>query len=147
MSDGRHERDLLAAFEDAGYAGMRAPSSGSATDRDLPDVLVGKRDHADRDLSRAYALELKTTSSTTAYADASEVDALERFAESFGARPRLVAKFKGRGTRTRFWIVPPREARLTDEGNYGLPHSDIEDRATQVALPPTDAARGEVRRV
>ena len=37
----RRERELVNRLDEAGFAVMRAPASGSATHRDLPDVLAG----------------------------------------------------------------------------------------------------------
>ena len=34
----RRERELVNALDEAGFAVMRAPASGAATDRELPDV-------------------------------------------------------------------------------------------------------------
>jgi len=145
---GRYERQLLGALEATGYAGMRAPASGGATDRDLPDLLVGTcaavtplGTYAD-----ALAIELKTTSSTTAYLDDSEITALERFAHDFGATPLLAVKFKrAGGTRSGYWLVPTTATRRTDSGRHGLPVSDIEERAVKVVYPATDAKDAEVR--
>ena len=148
MTGSQAERDLATALDACGWTVMRAPASGAGTGRDMPDVLAG---HAvenatlgDRPLSLPMAIELKTTSSTTAYVDAAEVTALKRFAHDFGATPYLAAKFKGTGTRTRFWLVPTTEARMTDGGAFGLPEASIEDRAVKVVLPATDAKDAEV---
>jgi len=37
----RRERELVNRLDDAGFAVMRAPASGGATQRELPDVLAG----------------------------------------------------------------------------------------------------------
>jgi len=141
----RYERELLGALEATGWAGMRAPASGGATDRDLPDLLVGRRK---RTLTKSLAIELKTTSSTTAYLDDAEITALERFAHDFGARPLLAVKFKrAGGTRSGYWLVPTTATRRTDSGRHGLPVSDIEERAVKVVYPETDAKDAEVRDV
>jgi hypothetical protein len=39
----RRERELVNKLDDAGFAVMRAPASGSATARDLPDGLAGEQ--------------------------------------------------------------------------------------------------------
>jgi len=146
---GKYERELLGALEATGWAGMRAPASGGATDRDLPDLLVGQDAGIDIDrrrASKALAIELKTTSSTTAYLDDAEITALERFAHDFGARPLLAVKFKrAGGTRSGYWLVPTTATRRTDSGRHGLPVSDIEERAVKVVYPATDAKDAEVR--
>ena len=37
----RRERELVNKLDEDGYAVMRAPASGAATERELPDVLAG----------------------------------------------------------------------------------------------------------
>ena len=150
MTGSQAERDLATALDACGWTVMRAPASGAGTGRDMPDVLAGRSERVgvgvdERYRSNALAIELKTTSSTTAYVEASEVTALERFAHDFGATPLLAAKFKGAGTRTRFWVVPTTEARMTDGGAFGLPQRDIEDRAAKVVLPATNTMDAEVK--
>jgi len=38
----RRERELLSELNKNGYVGLRAPSSGSTTQRELPDIIAGK---------------------------------------------------------------------------------------------------------
>jgi len=142
MSDGSsRERELVNTLERVGYAAMRCPSSGSATPRNLPDVLAGI-EHWDGKpalgvpVSRALAIELKSGSSTTLYVAAEEVAALKSFADRFGATPLLGARFTSQSSPVKIYGVRPPDARKTDEGNYGLPESDIQDRATVVWTPP-----------
>ena len=160
MADGRYERQLVNALDTHGWAVLRAPSSGSSTERELPDVLALRRDdtvarshggHAGDDTAatvraEALAVEAKTTSSTTAYAKADEVAALRSFADRAGARPALAAKFKRPGgDRSPFYLVDPADCRMTDSGNYGVPESDAADRAFAVvyAATRTKSARVE----
>ena len=82
----RRERELVNRLDAAGFAVMRAPASGSATDRDLPDVLAGNGE-------RFYAIEAKSSSGDPIYLDADEVDALVYFADNFGATPRIAIRF------------------------------------------------------
>ena len=152
MTGAQYERDLVNAFESCGWRALRAPGSGGVTQRDSPDVLAGKahpQTTSNGDpLSRAIAIELKSTSSTTAYVTSEEVTALERFAIDFGAEPRLAVKFKGTGTRTAFWLVEPTEARIVEgSGRHGLPEDTIEDRADMVILPATKTMEAEIRQL
>jgi Holliday junction resolvase len=78
----RRERELANRLDEAGFAVMRAPASGSATDRDLPDILVGNG-------ADFYAIEAKSSSEDPIYLDATEVDALGYFADNYGADPRI----------------------------------------------------------
>lgn len=52
---GEHrERELVNRLDAIGFAVMRAPASGSATDRELPDALAG-------DGENFYAIEAKSS--------------------------------------------------------------------------------------
>lgn len=127
-----YEREFARILDAAGWAVMRAPSSGSATDRDLPDVLAAGRDPADSQRRYLMAVEHKSGADSTLYVDADEVAALERFADHFGAQTFLVARFTDHSTGTGHYLVDPLDARRTDAGTYGLPRSDVSDRATAV---------------
>lgn len=137
---GRYERELVNAFHAAGWGAMRCPASGAASERGLPDVLVGKpirvgpASHGEA-ASRPIAIEHKYTSSTTAYVDGDEVPPLREFASRFGAEPRLAVRFTSQASPTAHYLVKPEDARMTDGGAYGLPLDDIEQRATEVVRP------------
>ena len=127
----RYERELVNRFESCGWGALRCPSSGGATDRELPDILAGLAlDGPSKDypISRALAIELKSGKSTTLYVDKEEVKALKSFAESFGATPLLGARYTTQASSTDIYLVSPEHARMTPKA-YGLPISDIEDRA------------------
>ena len=102
----RRERELVNRLDDAGFAVLRAPSSGSATTRALPDVLAGDGEHF-------YAIEAKASGSDRVYLSESELDALEDFAESFGADPLVGVRFDYQ----RWHFFEP-AATLTDNGAY-----------------------------
>lgn len=110
MTGQNKERELARQLADAGYAVMRAPASGSATTRDLPDLLWAKD-------GCIVAGELKYTGENVAYYDAEEVAALDRFGKAFGANVRLVARFK---QDTNFYSLKPEQARRTDSGRYAV---------------------------
>lgn len=135
---GRYERELVNAFHDAGWGAMRCPASGAASERGLPDLLVG-RSIPDavfgHKASEALAIEHKYTSSTTAYVEAEEVAALREFANRFGAEVRLAVRFTSQATPTDHYLVDPTDARMTDNGAYGLPVDDIQARAAEVVSP------------
>ena len=127
----RYERELVNRFESLGWGALRCPASGGATDRELPDILAGLAlDGPSKDypISRALAIELKSGKSTTLYVDRDEVKALRSFAESFGATPLLGARYTTQASSTDIYLVSPEHARMTPKA-YGLPISDIEDRA------------------
>lgn len=103
----RRERELVNRLDDAGFAVMRAPASGSATARDLPDVLAGNG-------TRFYAIEAKASSGDPIYLDAAEVDALAFFATNFGAEPRIGVRFDEHD-----WaFFEPGDLYVTAGGNY-----------------------------
>ena len=127
----RYERELVNRFESCGWGALRCPASGGGTDRELPDILAGLAlDGPSKDypISRALAIELKSGKSTTLYVDKEEVKALKSFAESFGATPLLGARFTTQASSTDIYLVKPEDARMTPKA-YGLPISDIKDRA------------------
>lgn len=103
----RRERELVNELDANGFAVMRAPASGSATERDLPDVLAGDGDDF-------YAIEAKSSAGDPIYLDAGEVDSLEYFAQNFGAKPRIGVRFD----REDWYFFHPGELYRTDAGSY-----------------------------
>ena len=103
----RRERELVNRLDAQGFAVMRAPASGSATERELPDVLAGDGD-------RFYAIEAKASAGRPIYLDGSEVEALVYFSRNFGARPRIAARFD----REDWYFFHPADLHTTDGGNY-----------------------------
>ncbi|THE65790.1 nucleoid-structuring protein H-NS [Salinadaptatus halalkaliphilus] len=103
----RRERELVNALDEAGFAVMRAPASGSATERELPDVLAG-------DGESFYAIEAKSSSGDPIYLTGEEVEALIYFAQSFGAKPRIGVRFD----REDWYFFHPGDLHVTDGGNY-----------------------------
>jgi Holliday junction resolvase len=82
----RRERELVNRLDAQGFAVMRAPASGSATERELPDVLAGNGEVF-------YAIEAKSSSGRPIYLTGEEVEALVYFSQNFGAKPRIAARF------------------------------------------------------
>jgi len=103
----RRERELVNRLDAVGFAVMRAPASGSATGRDLPDVLAGNG-------SAFYAIEAKSSSGDPIYLDGSEVESLIYFARNFGAAPKVGVRFD----REAWYFFHPAELHTTDAGNY-----------------------------
>jgi Holliday junction resolvase len=141
----RYERELVNTLDACGYVAMRAPSSGSATERELPDVLAMRPVPQAVDAhggvlelvtsAEVLAIEAKSTSSTTAYADEAEVEDLARFAEQAGATPLVAGRFKRQGYDREHFLVAPEDCRRTQgdaEGNYGVPAADARERAALV---------------
>lgn len=103
----RRERQLVNLLDEVGFAVMRAPASGSATDRELPDVLAGDGD-------RMFAIEAKSSSGDPIYLDAEEVEALKYFADNFGATPLIGIRFDEQD----WTFFDPDELYVTEGGNY-----------------------------
>ena len=103
----RRERELVNRLDESGFAVMRAPASGSATDRELPDVLAG-------DGERFYAIEAKSSSGDPIYLSGEEVEALIYFAQNFGAKSRIAVRFD----REDWYFFHPGDLYVTDGGNY-----------------------------
>ena len=109
----RRERELVNELDAAGFAVMRAPASGSATERELPDVLAG-------DGEVFYAIEAKSSSGQPIYLDGEEVEALLFFARNFGAKPRIGVRYD----REDWYFFHPGDdaVHVTDGGNYRVKH-------------------------
>jgi len=103
----RRERELVNALDEAGFAVMRAPSSGSATERELPDALAG-------DGEQFYAIEVKSSAGPPIYLDGEEIEALLYFAQNFGAKPRVGVRFD----QEEWYFFHPGDLHVTDGGNY-----------------------------
>ncbi len=127
----RRERELVNRLDEAGFAVMRAPSSGSATDRELPDVLAGNGDNF-------YAIEAKSSNGDPIYLDNEEVYALVHvFAKNFGATPRIGVRFD----REDWYFFHPDKVHQTDGGNYRVKKElalESEDAETIDDLAATD---------
>jgi Holliday junction resolvase len=103
----RRERELVNRLDEAGFAVMRAPASGSSTARELPDALAG-------DGELFYAIEAKSSSGDPIYLDGEEVEALVYFARNFGAKPRIAVRFD----REDWYFFHPADLYTTDAGSY-----------------------------
>jgi Holliday junction resolvase len=101
------ERDLVHKLWDRQFAAMRAPASGGATRRPLPDVLAGNG-------KKYLAIEVKTTTKEVIYIDSPQIDALCEFASVFGAEPYLGIKFKY----TKWLFLAPENMERTRSSNY-----------------------------
>jgi Holliday junction resolvase len=112
----RRERELVNELDEAGFAVMRAPASGSATSRELPDVLAGNG-------QVFYAIEAKSSAGDPIYLDNEEVYALVHvFARNFGATPRIAVRFD----REDWYFFHPDDVHQTDGGNYRVKAERIE---------------------
>ena len=105
----KEERDLVRMLWDSNFAAMRAPASGGATKKPLPDVLAGNRE-------LYLAIEVKSTSRDKIYIDSQKVNGLREFSDIFGAIPYIGIKF-----RYKKWLfLSPEDLEVTRNGNYKL---------------------------
>lgn len=117
----RRERELVNGLDDRGFAVMRAPASGSATERELPDVIAGDSTHF-------YAIEAKSSSGDPIYIDGQEIHDLLFFAQNFGARPRIGVRYD----REPWYLLHPDLAHTTDGGNYRVRLATAEREGEQL---------------
>lgn len=103
----RRERELVNLLDEAGFAVMRAPASGSATSRELPDVLAGNGEIF-------YAIEVKASAGDPIYLSGDEVEALIYFSQNFGAKSRIAVRFD----REDWYFFHPGSLHVTAGGNY-----------------------------
>jgi Holliday junction resolvase len=103
----RRERELVNRLDEAGFAVMRAPASGGATQRELPDVLAGNG-------QVFYAIEAKSSAKKPIYLSGEEIEALVYFSRNFGARPKIGVRFD----REDWYFFHPADIYKTDGGNY-----------------------------
>lgn len=105
----RRERELVNKLDSRGFTVLRAPSSGSATKRDLPDVLVNYE-------SIYYGIEAKSGADEPKYIDGSQVYSLYKFCSDFSAKPRIGVRFD----REDWYFLHPAVLYVTDGGNYRI---------------------------
>ncbi len=107
------ERDLVNILWKKGFAVMRAPASGSATKRPLPDIIAGSKKRG-----LQFVIEVKTTHLRNLYVEYDCIHQLLEFAETFGCEPYLATKFRGQ---TRDWIfIKPNQLQSTKGMNFKI---------------------------
>lgn len=101
------ERELVERFWNAGFGVVRAPASGSATERSLPDIVAGN--------GEVYvAIEAKSSSGDPIYIDGGEIDELMDFKSRFGCKARIGVRFD----REDWYFFHPGDLHVTNGGNY-----------------------------
>jgi Holliday junction resolvase len=135
MDGSREERRLVRYLNGCGFYPMRAPASGSATENDLPDVIASRKNGAEM-----WAGELKTAKDGRGYFGPDEVDALQRFADAYGARALLILRPGGDRV---FHCLPVEDAEQTNSGNYRLHEPDTYAEFDGITLQRPD--KGGIR--
>ena len=106
------ERDLVHKLWERDFAAMRAPASGGATKKPLPDVVAGN--------GKLYlAIEVKTTTKDKIYID---------FPEKFGAKPYIGVKFKY----TKWLFLEPEKTPRTKSDNYKIEKDFALEKALEI---------------
>ena len=101
------ERDLVNMLWNAGFAAMRAPASGGATKRPLPDVLAGN--------GKLYlAIEVKSSRQEHIYIDNEKITNLIEFSNIFGATSYVGVKF----IRKPWRFIKLEDLHITRSNNY-----------------------------
>jgi Holliday junction resolvase len=121
MVDGSaKERELVREIEGTEeWTAMRAPSSGSATSRDLPDVLAGRQ-------GTTLVIELKSSSGDPVYVGAEEVASLRRFAQAFGGTAYLACRWSSRSLQdSTFYLSRPDRLYRTEAGTYRAKYEEM----------------------
>jgi Holliday junction resolvase len=109
----RYEQRLVRFLDAAGYVVMKSPSSGSATDRDQPDVYAAAP-------GECVAIEQKYEGSRDGiiYLSQHEINALERFAALAGATAVISTRWKHDTTFYLFEIDALERTKSGDGAHY-----------------------------
>ncbi len=115
------ERDLVHKLWERNFAAMRAPASGGATKRPLPDVLAGN--------GKLYlAIEVKTTTKDKVYIDSSQIEELCEFSKIFGATAYIGVRFKY----TKWLFIEPERTPRTKNGNYKVEKDYVLEKGLEI---------------
>ncbi len=109
----REERELVQQLWKRGFAAIRAPASGAATQMPRPDIIAGSGERGVH-----LAIEVKTTHSDKLYIPRESVSQLIDFSKRFGCQPILAIKFKGRGAPWLF--IEPQSLTTTAALNFKI---------------------------
>jgi len=105
-SKGAHyERQLVRAFWEAGFGVLRAPTSGGATSRALPDIVAGNG-------KVYYAIEVKMKKELPIYIREEQIEEIKEFSRRFGAKAFVAVKLPYKE-----WRFIPLES-LSKNGKY-----------------------------
>lgn len=115
------ERDLVHKLWERDFAAMRAPASGGATKKPLPDVVAGN--------GKIYlAIEVKTTTKERIYIDEVQINELKEFSQTFGAKAYVGVKFKY----TKWLFLEPHNVERTRNNNYRIDKNYALEKALEI---------------
>ena len=126
MSKGdAQEREVVHAFQDAGWFSRRAASSGGGSNHPSYDVIAGRD-------GTVYVMEVKYRDPDSyIYLDAEEIDELEWVGRHLGAHAVIVVRWK---QDTTYYAYFPEQLHRTDGGSYRVSPADTGNAAFTV--PP-----------
>lgn len=129
----RRERELVNKLYEDEFGVTRIPSSGSSTQRELPDILAGNGDIY-------IAIESKASGGSPIYIKGKEVEELIKFANKFGAKARIAVRFDYE----KWYFFHPSDLHVTNGGNYrvkkeealenGIDYNEQIGKSTQTKL-------------
>jgi len=102
----RYERELVQRFWDAGFGVVRAPTSGGATSRALPDIVAGNS-------KVYYAIEVKMKKELPVYIREEQVEEIKELSRRFGAKAFIAVKLPYKE-----WRFVPVELLSKNSKNY-----------------------------
>lgn len=115
------ERDLVHKLWERGFAAMRAPASGGATKRPLPDIVAGNGDIY-------LAIEVKTTTKDRIYIDSEQIEELHTFSRIFGSKAYIGAKFKY----VKWLFLEPDDLYKTKNNNYRVDKKHMLEKGLEI---------------
>lgn len=112
MTGSNWERELIDRLAEDGWESMRAPASGGATKRELPDVIAGRPlSEVEPDApsgTAVLAIEAKYRSDSPAYMVREDLEDLVTFSKAFGAKPLIATRWNGnKFGDTNWYFAPP----------------------------------------
>ena len=145
MTGSALERELVRLLDAHGYATMRAPSSGSATDRPLPDMIAARSPLDTGGQQELLAIEAKANSEKHIYVPVSEVADLLEFADAGGFVAYLAARWKQDHDAgwsdgcTSWYLCRPQDCHRTEK-SYRLTRPDDPDEWGGIVFSPDDTS-------
>lgn len=109
---------------------------GSATERELPDILVGNGESF-------YAIEAKSSNGNPIYLDAEEVQGLIYFATNFGADPRIGIRFDHEDWA--FFHLD--DLYITDGGNYRVKKETAIAKGEEIFALPRQSTQTRLQEI
>lgn len=123
----RYERELVNLLSDMKFAVIRVPSSGSSTDRELPDLLAGNKESSLSEFRGVYAFEAKYNSGDYIYVEGGKVEGLKWVADRFGGVPKIASRWS---QDTNWYLSDPSDCHKTDSGNLRIKRSNRREYPT-----------------